>query len=127
MKFRFLCFALLLLAGCEENHQHDGVYISEQPILGIMKTWIVEGNSITFYLMGVARVEKCRQYEDRIESNDLVFRFDDAGSLIVPDKNGNGSGEKLIKRSANTKFTPAELEKMVDEAMPPPGVLKDRQ
>src|SRR5689334_23531940 len=127
MKFRFLCIALLFLAACKENHQHDGVYISEQPLLGVMKTWIVEGNTITFYLMGGAEAKSCRQYEDRIEIDGRVFRFDDAGKLIVPDKDGTPTGERLVKRTANTKFTPAELEKMIDEAMPPPGVLKGMQ
>jgi len=116
----------MLLGGCQENHQHDGVYIAKQPVTGVMKTWIVEGNAITYYLMGEVKVAKCKQYDNRIEtSNGVVYPIDDAGDLIIPGKAGKTVDEKLIKRSANTKFTPAELEKMIDKAMPPPPAMKD--
>lgn len=124
MKYRFLILVALLLAGCQENHQHDGVYISEQPIMGVMKTWIVEGNALTSYLMGVVKVSKCKQYEDRIEFDDVVCRFDESGNLLVPNAEGKITGEKLIKRSTNTKVTPLQLDRMIDEAMPPPAVLQ---
>lgn len=116
----------MLLSGCKTNRQHDGVYISEQPMLGVMKTWIVEGNAITYFLMGDVKVARCKQYDDRIEtSNGVVYRVDESGNLIIPGKEGKTADEKLIKRSSNTKFTPAELEKMIDDAMPPPAILKD--
>ena len=126
MKFRTLFFIVILLAGCKENRQHDGVYISEEPIFGVMKTWIIEGNAITYYLMGDVKVAKCKQYSDRVETSEgVVYPIDETGNLLIPDKAGKGPGEKLIKRTSNTKFTPAELEKMIDEAMPPPALLKD--
>jgi hypothetical protein len=126
MKFRTLFFIVILLAGCKENRQHDGVYISEVPIFGVMKTWIVEGNVITYYLMGEVKVAKCKQYSDRVEtSSGVVYPIDGTGNLLIPDKDGKSPGEKLIKRTSNTKFSPAELEKMIDEAMPPPALMKD--
>jgi hypothetical protein len=122
MKFQPFFLLIVLLAGCKVNHQHDGVYIAERPMLGVMKTWIVEGNEITYYLMGEVKVAKCKQYEDRIElSDDIVYRIDDAGNLIVPGISGKTGDEKLIKRSPKTKFSFAQLEKMIDEAMPPPA------
>jgi hypothetical protein len=125
MKFRSLFFIVILLAGCKENRQHDGVYISEVPLFGVMKTWIVEGNAITYYLMGEVKVAKCKQYSDRVETSEgIIYPIDKTGNLLIVDKRG-GPGEKLIKRTSNTKFTPAELEKMIDEAMPPPALLKD--
>ena len=124
MKFRALFLLLIILSGCEVNHQHDGVYIAEQPMMGVTRTWIIEGNAITYYLMGEVKVAKCKQFEDRIETaDDLVYQFDEAGNLIVPGKEGKTGSERLIKRSSKTKFTPAELEKMIDDAMPAPGVL----
>lgn len=124
MKYRLLLLSVLFLAGCQENHQHDGVYISEQPIMGVMKTWIVEGNALTSYMMGVVKVSKCKQYEDRIEFDKAVYRFDESGNLLVPNADGKVTGEKLIKRSTNTKVTTVQLERMIDEAMPPPAVLQ---
>jgi hypothetical protein len=126
MKFSALFFVVALLAGCQENHLHDGVYISERPLLGVMKTWIVDGNSITYYLMGEVKVARCKQYEDRVETSEgVVYPVDKAGNLILTGTEGRTTDEKLIKRSSSTKFTPAELEKMIDVAMPPPGVLND--
>ena len=126
MKLRSLFLVFVLLAGCKANHQHDGVYIAEQPIMGVMKTWIVEGNEITYYLMGEVKVARCKQYEDRIEtSDDIVYRMDSEGNLIIPGKKGMTGDEKLVKRSSKTKFTHADLERMIDEAMPPPALLKD--
>jgi uncharacterized lipoprotein NlpE involved in copper resistance len=125
MKFCTLFFIVILLAGCEENRQHDGVYISEQPIFGVMKTWIVEGNAITYYLMGEVKVASCKQYDDRVETSDgVVYPIDKTGNLMILNKDGL-PGEKLLKRTTKTKFTPAELEKMIDEAMPPPALMKD--
>jgi hypothetical protein len=125
MKFRALFFVLIILSSCQVNHQHDGVYIAEQPLQGVMRTWIIEGNVITYYLMGEVKVARCKQYEDRIETgDDVVYHIDEAGNLIVPGKQGRTADEKLIKRTSKTKFTPAELEKMIDDAMPMPGVLK---
>jgi hypothetical protein len=126
MKYSALFFVVILLAGCHENRQHDGVYISEQPMLGVMKTWIVDGNTITYYLMGEVKVARCKQYDDRIETSEgVVYPLDQAGNLIVTGKEGQTTDEKLIKRSSSTKFTPAELEKMIDVAMPPPGLMRD--
>jgi hypothetical protein len=126
MKFRIFFIIVILLAGCKENRQHDGVYISEVPQLGVMKTWIVEGNAITYYLMGEVKVAKCKQYSDRVETSEgVIYPIDKNGNLLIPDKGGKAPGEKLIKRTSNTKFNPAELEKMIDEAMPPPALLKD--
>lgn len=128
MKLRSLLFAFVLVSACKENHQHDGVYIAEQPYAGIMKTWIIEGNSLTSYTMGVVKITRCRQYEDRIETaNDQVYRVDGAGNVIIPGTEGRTKDEKLIRRSSNTRFTPAELERMIDEAMPPASLMKDRQ
>jgi|GEM_PF-3191955 len=127
MKFRFLFLTLLWLSSCEENHQHDGVYISEEPYLGVMKTWVVEGNSLTFYMMGITKVKHCKQYEDRIESEDVVYSIDSAGNLWIPGKDGKPTKEKLVKRSNSPKHTTAELDKMIDEAMPPPALLRDRE
>ncbi|MGC3947325.1 MAG: hypothetical protein QM762_22885 [Chryseolinea sp.] len=126
MKYLPFFLIFFLLAGCKVNHQHDGVYIAEKPNLGVMKAWIVEGNEITYYLMGEVKVARCKQYEDRIEvADDIVYRIDKDGNLVLPGKSGKTGDEKLIKRSSKTKFTHADLERMIDEAMPPPGVLQD--
>ena len=92
--------------------------------MGVMKTWIIEGNAITYYLMGQVKVAKCKQYDDRIVADDITYPFDAAGNLVVPGRKGVTADQTLIKRSPKTKFTPAEIEKLIDEAMPPPGVLK---
>lgn len=127
MKFRFLFILSILFTACEVNHQHDGVYIAEKPIMGVMKAWIVEGNEITYYLMGEVKAAKCKQYADRIEvSHDIVYKIDAAGDLIIPGKEGLTGDEKLIKRSSKTKLSHADLERMIDEAMPPPAVLNDQ-
>lgn len=125
MKHRMTLFVVLLMFGCKENHQHDGIYIAERPFTGVMKAWIVEGNAITYYLMGLVTVTKCRQYADRIETADnKVYRMDADGNLIIPGNPGITKDEKLVKRSSRTDLKPAEIEKMIDEAMPPPGVLE---
>lgn len=125
MKYSIALFIILFLLGCKENHQHDGIYIAERPFTGVMKTWIVEGNAITYYLMGLATVTKCKQYADRIETEDnKTYRIDADGNLIIPGTPGISKDEKLVKRSARTDLKPAEIEKMIDEAMPPPGVLE---
>ena len=128
MKVRSLFFLLIVLAlaACKESHEHDGVYISREPIMGVMKTWIVEGNAITSYLMGEVKVSRCKQYDDHLESEDVRYPFDEAGNLIIPGIEGRTADETLIKRSTKTKLTAVEIEKMIDEFMPPPGVLKDR-
>jgi hypothetical protein len=128
MKVRSLFFLLIVfaLAACKESHEHDGVYISQEPIMGVTKAWIVEGNAITSYLMGEVKVARCKQYDDHLESDDITYPFDEAGNLIIPGKKGRTADEKLIKRSAKTKVTAVEIEKLIDEFMPPPGVLKDR-
>lgn len=127
MRFLYLLAILLLLNGCKENHQHDGVYIAERPVLGVMRTFIVEGNMITYYLMGEVKAVKCKQYEDRIEtSDDIVYTIDASGNLIIPGKEGKSGDEKLIKRTTKTKVTPSDLEQMIDEAMPQPGVLESQ-
>lgn len=116
MKQLMVWLTVLVLMGACTRHERDGLYIANIRFTGVTKTWIVEGNTLTLYSLGLTKVVKCRQYSDRIEIGDEIYYFDDKGDIVMPEGKVAGMDYRLVRISGNTKYTFAELDKLVDEA-----------
>ena len=110
---------VFLLAGCSGNHQHDGLYIADKKFMGVTRAWIVEGNGVTIYIMGTVDAVRCKQYNDRIEVSNKTYYFNPAGGIVVPGVTPNATGYTMNKVSTKTKYSFDELDKLIEDAVPP--------
>jgi len=117
MKNKLLFSAVIFLAGCTANHEHDGLYIASREVTGITKAWILEGNVLTVYSMGTTEVLRCKQLNDGIELGDgEVYSFNSDGDLVSAKEEHKKNDYRMIKTSDRTKFNFGELDKIVNEA-----------
>jgi hypothetical protein len=89
--------------GCSANHQYDGLYIANKEITGVTKVWILEGNELTIYSMGVVNVQRCKQYSDRIEIKaGNAYTVDDKGDIIIASDSVGNVDYRMVKYSDRT-------------------------
>jgi hypothetical protein len=115
---KILLIALVVLAGCKANHQHDGLYIADQQITGVTQAWILEGDKMTIYSMGAIKALRCKQYADRIETekDETYYLNTGGGSIVVPMVGGKQVNMKKV--SNRTTYNIGELDKLVEDAVP---------
>jgi hypothetical protein len=107
----------LLWVGCTTNHQHDGLYVANREVTGITKAWILEGNALTIYSMGITDIKRCKQYPDRIEVEDEeTFPIDAAGDIIILSDSVKNVNYRMVKFSSRTNYNVGELDKIVSDA-----------
>jgi hypothetical protein len=107
---------LILISGCT-SHDHDGLYIANLRVTGVTQAWILEGDYLTIYSAGITKVMECDQYSDRLEvEGDEVFYFSDKGDILMPEGKEKGMDYRMIRISEKTKYSQAELDKLIDIA-----------
>ena len=117
MKKTILLITVILFSGCEANHQHDGLYIANQKVMGIMHAWILEGDQLTYYAVGTTKVKKCVQFEDRIEiEGGETYNFNAKGDIVISEAPDKTMKYGMVRVSERTKYTFKELDKLTDDA-----------
>jgi hypothetical protein len=121
MNAKFLtisAFAICLcVASCApfENHEHDGLYVTNNKILGFANAMIINGNELkNFSTTGFSKVS-CKQFEDRIEiENGNVFYLDDNGDLVIA---ANSIMKfSMVKVSNKTNYDAKDVMVLLDTA-----------
>lgn len=116
MKVKISLLALLL-ASCGANHSHDGLYIANRAVTGVTKAWIIQGDALTIYSMGVIDVTPCEQYADRVQvKGGDVYRFDVEGNVIIDYDTTRNADLRMMKVSDRTNYNIGELDKLVSDA-----------
>jgi hypothetical protein len=117
MKVIITMLTCLLWVGCATNHQHDGLYLANREVTGLTKAWILEGNALTFYSMGITDIKRCKQYSDRIEVEDGdTFPIDAAGDIVILSDSTKNVNYRMVKFSDRTNYKVGELDKIVSDA-----------
>ena len=107
---------LIVMGGCAANHTHDGLYIADKTVTGVIKVWILDGNEVTIYSMGAQHAVGCKQYDDRIEiKGEGVYRFENDSTILVAGNSRPDAGYKMIRTSKNTQFKIADLDKLIEK------------
>jgi hypothetical protein len=116
-KQKFLFAILVLLTGCTPNHQHDGLYMANKRVTGVTKVWILEGDALTVYAVGETKVFKCDQYADRIEvKGGEIYYLDGKDDILISKGPNKSTDYRMVRVSDKTKYSFAELDRLVDEA-----------
>jgi hypothetical protein len=107
-----------MLVACGENHERDGLYMANKQIAGIKNVWILNGNEVTVYSMGVIKVGRCKQHGEKIVMEDgREFPFNEKGDVIITKGTGPDDEYSMTKISSKTDYSPEQIEKLIDEAL----------
>ena len=103
------------MVGCTSEHAHDGLYVANISTSGMVNAWILKGDELTTYSLGVINVKSCRQTGDALVVGRDTFRFNQQGDIVIRYDSTRSVDYRMRRVSDQTEYTISELNKLVDE------------
>ncbi|WP_462247809.1 hypothetical protein [Ekhidna sp.] len=108
------------------RHDHDGLYISNQGLLGFNSAWVISGSNIRVIQNGSEQRRWIEQGNDYIKINnsgvESYFYLNEEGEFVVADKEidflgtSMDIGLRMVKVKEETNYTVNEVMVLLDSA-----------